>query len=306
MFKQPRGIIPAMLTVFNSDDSVDIEGHKAWTEWLLSKGVHGLAACGSTSEAAAMSDEEKVKVVKATVEQVNGRIPIYAGIIHYSTKLAVDLAKKSIDVGADSLMVLLPFYYKPTIEAAMNYIRDLSHAIARPVMVYNNPHFAGYELEPAQIKTLADEGVVYSVKAAHGDPMRCNYLKYICGDKVTALYGHDYAPLEAFAVGADGWLSGLPNLIPDLCVELFNAIDKETNLAKAQTIWKRILPIAYYFMYERPNSTPHWLSVFKDGLAMLGVKVGMPRKPCHPLIAAEKKTLQAALAKVYPGLIGVP
>jgi 4-hydroxy-tetrahydrodipicolinate synthase len=303
MFKQPRGIIPAMLTVFNSDDSIDIKGHKAFAEWLITNKVHGLAACGSTSEAVALTDEERVEIVKATVDQANGRVPVYAGIIHYSTKLAIALAKKCIDVGAESLMVLLPYYYKPTIDAAMDYIRDLSRAIARPVMVYNNPHFAGYELEPSQIKILADEGVVYSVKAAHGDPMRCNYLKHVCGDKITALYGHDYSPLEAFTVGAEGWLSGLPNLVPGLCVELFDAIDKETNLEKARAVWKRMLPIAYYFMYERPNGAPHWLSVFKDGLAMLGIKVGMPRKPCHPLTDAEKKPLRAALAKMYPNVV---
>jgi 4-hydroxy-tetrahydrodipicolinate synthase len=158
------------------------------------------------------------------------------------------------------------------------------------------------------VKQLADEGVVNSIKAAHGDPMRVNYLKYLCGDKVTALYGHDYAPLEAFAVGGDGWLSGLPNIIPDLAVELFNAATKDKDLVTAQTIWKRIRPIAYYFMYERvgENASPHWLAVFKEGLRLMGEDFGVPRLPTKPMSAADSKVLQRYLHQVYPDLVKVP
>lgn len=301
MFKQPRGIIPAMLTVFNKDESLDLQGQRGFVEWLIQEGVHGIAAVGSTSEAVALSDEEKLEVVKATVDQANGRIPVYAGIIHYSTKLACELAKATVDAGVKGLMVLLPYYYKPNAEAAMQYLRDVSKAAGMPIMVYNNPWFAGYELSPVQIKALAEEGVVNSVKAAHGDPMRCNYLNYVAKDKISCLYGHDYAPLEAFVTGADGWLSGLPNLVPNLCVQLFDAIDKRGDLQEGLKVWQQMLPIAYYFMYgRRDNSDPHWLSVFKDGLAMLGVDVGAPRKPCVPMNMDDKKVLFKALSDVYP------
>ena len=202
--KQPYGIIPAMLSVFNKDGSVDVKGQKAYAEWLIKKGVHGLSPVGSTGEGAAMNDPERLQIIKATVEQAAGRVPVYAGIIHYSTKLAIDLAKGAMDAGCDGLMVLLPYYYKPTIPDAVDHLRAVSKAIKQPIMVYNNPWFAGFELSPALVKQLADEGVVNSIKAAHGDPMRVNYIKYLCGDKVSALYGHDYAPLEAFSVGGDG------------------------------------------------------------------------------------------------------
>jgi 4-hydroxy-tetrahydrodipicolinate synthase len=302
--KVPRGIIPAMLSIFDDQGNVDIPGQKSFTEWLIKKGVHGLAPCGSTGEGAAMTDEERVAVVKATVEQANGRIPVFPGIIHYSTKLASELARKYKDLGADGIMVLLPYYYKPTIPTALDYLRDISKVWGGPIMVYNNPWFAGFELDPEQIKLLADEGVVNAIKAAHGDPMRVNYIKYLCGDKVSCLYGHDYSPLEAFVVGGNGWLSGLPNLVPDLCVELFNAVDKDKDLQKAQGIWKRMQPIAYYFMYERKgaNAEPHWLSVFKDGITMLGQNVGKARAPAVPLSKAEYDLMKSYLKQVYPDL----
>jgi 4-hydroxy-tetrahydrodipicolinate synthase len=303
--KIPRGVIPAMLTIFDDSGNFDPSGQKRFIEWLISKGVHGLSPCGSTGEGAAMTDDEKVQVVKTTVEAANGRVPIYPGVIHYSEKLASELVRKYKDLGADGIMVLLPYYYKPTIPSAIDYLRNISKVWGAPIMVYNNPWFAGFELEPEQIKNLADEGVVNSIKAAHGDAMRVNYTKYLCGDKVSCLYGHDYSPLEAFAVGADGWLSGIPNLTPDICVELFNAVDKEKNLEKAQAAWKRMLPIVYYFMYERKgaNAAPHWLSVFKDGITMLGENVGKPRAPAVPLTKPELDVMKKYLKQVYPDLV---
>ena len=303
--KIPRGIVPAMLTIFDDNGNFDPSGQKSFTEWLIKKGVHGLAPCGSTGESPAMTDEERVLVAKTTVEAANGRVPVFPGVIHYSEKLAIELVLKYKDVGADGIMVLLPYYYKPTIPSAIDFLRNISKAWGGPIMVYNNPWFAGFELSPQQIKNLADEGVVNSIKAAHGDSMQVNYTKYLCGDKVSILYGHDYSPMESFAVGADGWLSGLPNLVPDLGVELFNAIDKDKNLEKARTAWKKIQPIAYYFMYERKgaNAEPHWLSVFKAGITMLGENVGKARAPAVPLTAAELEVMKKYLKQVYPEIV---
>ena len=90
--KQARGIIPAMLSVFHDDGSVNLDGTRAYAEWLIRKGVHGLSPCGSTGEGAAMTDDERLQVIQATVAQADGRVPVYAGIIHYSTRLAVRLA----------------------------------------------------------------------------------------------------------------------------------------------------------------------------------------------------------------------
>lgn len=301
----PRGIIPAMLTVFNADDTVDVEGVKAYAEWLIQRGVHGLSPAGSTGEGAALTDEERLTVIRATVDQAAGRVPVYAGIIHYSTRLAVRLAQGAMDAGANGLMVLLPYYYRPVISDTIEHLRAVSRAIGQPIMVYNNPWFAGFELSPEQVKTLVDEGVVNSIKAAHGDPMRVNYLKYLCGDKLSALYGHDYAPLEAFAVGGDGWLSGLPNIVPDLAVDLFNAVAENGDLQRGREIWARMAPIAYYFMYERhgENPKPHWLAVFKEALRLMGEDFGLPRLPTVAMTHEERKVLQKYLVQVYPDVV---
>lgn len=298
----PKGIVPAMLTVFNNDGSLDEGGTKAFAEWLIGCGVHGLAPCGSTGEGAAITEEERLRIIKATSAQAKGRVPVYAGVINYATEICIRMSKAAIDAGAEGVLVLLPYYYRPTIPSVINHLRKISAAIDRPIVLYNNPWFAGFELTPIQIKELADEGVVCSVKAAHGDPMRVNYLKYLCGDKVTALYGHDYAPMEAFFAGADGWLSGLPNLVPDFAVQLYEAIVIKKDMLLGQSIWKRIVPFAYYFMYERQgvNQSPHWLSVFKEALRMRGVECGKPRLPAEEMTNTEREVLKTYMTKMYP------
>jgi 4-hydroxy-tetrahydrodipicolinate synthase len=246
--------------------------------------------------------------VQITVEQANGRVPVFAGVTTYSQAMAIEAATAAVDVGAASLMVLLPFYYQPTIASAMNFIRRVSEAVSRPVMVYNNPWFAGIELSPAQIKELADEGFVNSIKAAHGDPMRVSYTKYLCGDTVSVLYGHDYAPLEAFAIGADGWLSGFPNIVPDLAVRLLDEITVQKDLDAGRATWAKIAPLAYYFMFERKGTppAPHWLAVIKQALTLRGIDVGLPRLPAEPMSEEEVARLVAAMAEIPKPAVGMP
>lgn len=304
----PRGVIPAMLTVFNRDGSLDEAGTRAYAEWLILNGVHGLAPTGSTSEGPTLSPAEHRRVVEITVDQASGRVPVFAGVTTYAQATAIEVARGAVDVGATSLMVLLPFYYQPTIPSAMNFVRRVSEAVARPVMVYNNPWFTGIELSPAQIKELADEGVVNSIKAAHGDPMRVSYTKYLCGDKVSVLYGHDYAPLEAFAIGADGWLSGFPNIVPDLAVRLLDEVAVRKDLEAGRATWAKIAPLAYYFMFERKGTppAPHWLSVIKQALKLRGIDAGLPRLPAEPMTEEEIAQLAAAMAQIPRPTVGQP
>ncbi len=298
----PKGVIPAMLTVFKDDGSLDEEGTRNHAEWLLQRGVHGLAPAGSTGEAVAMSPEERTRVVKAVLKQVDGRVPVYPGTGHYDTATTIRQSKEAIDAGAETVMIILPYYYSPTIDSTMIHLARVAKEIDRPFILYNNPWFAGFELSPEKIKVLLDDGVICGIKAAHGDPMRVNYLKYLCGDKLKVLYGHDYSPLEAFAVGADGWLSGMPNVYPTHAVALYEAMAKNKDLKAGQDIWKKMLPLSYYFMYQRPGNppAPHWLPVIKAAVTMLGSPVGQPRAPAVPLSEEDK----AILAKVLEPLKG--
>ena len=145
-------------------------------------------------------------------------------------------------------------------------------------------------------------GLVDSIKAAHGDPMRVSFLKYLCGDKLSASYGHDYAAFESFVTGGDGWLSAFPNIVPTLAVDLFDAVREKKDLVLARQIWDRIAPIAYYFMYERKGDpqSPHWLAVIKETMAMLGCEAGVPRLPTRPMSDEQRAVLRHYPSMVYP------
>jgi 4-hydroxy-tetrahydrodipicolinate synthase len=295
--RTPQGIIPAMVTVFNKDGSVDEQATRNHAEWLIQHGVHGLAPAGSTGEAVAMTPEERTRVVKAVISQVKGRVPVFPGTGHYDTALTLRQSREAIDAGADTVMIILPYYYMPTIDSTMIHLARVAKEIGRPFILYNNPWFAGFELMPEQVKKLLDDGVICGIKAAHGDPMRVNYLKYLCGDKLKVLYGHDYSPLEAFAVGADGWLSGMPNVYPKHAAALYEAVALKKDLAAGQEIWAKMLPLSYYFMYQRKGApqSPHWLPVIKAAITKMGGNGGYPRLPALPLGDEDGKILAEVL-----------
>ena len=293
-----KGIIPAMITVFDDSEAIDEKGIRSHVNFLIENGVHGIAPVGSTGEFIAMTLEERKRVAEIVVDEARGRVPVYPGTGHYTTKLTIELSQHAQKLGAAGVMVILPYYMQPPKAEVMAHFRELARNISIPIIIYNNPWFAGFELSSWDIAQLVDEGVVASIKAAHGDPDRIHDLKFLCGDKLTALYGHDYCALEAFLAGADGWLSGVLNVFPRLCRDLYDAAVEEKNVDKARMLLRKMLPFIHFVMYNKQDRYPHWLSVFKTALNLMGRRVGSPRKPITLLRGAEEQKLKAILSNM--------
>ena len=294
--KKAYGIFPPMFTIWKaSDESYDEKASEKYITWLIDNGIQSVVACGSTGENTAMFLEEQKKVIEHVVKFVGGKIPVYAGTGKYSTIETIDLSKHAEKVGADGLLVILPYYFKPYKEAAMNHYRALKKACKLPIVLYNNPHFAGYEFTAQEIKTLVDEGVLEGVKAAHGDAARVAEAKYYCKDKLTVFYGHDYAALQGYAAGADGWLSGFPSTFPKQCRALQDAFLVDKDLAKARKLWDKFIPLVNFFMDPRTNERVHWLEMLKWAVNVQGCPVGIPRRPLKELDAEMKKAMQKPL-----------
>ncbi|HYF84056.1 MAG TPA: dihydrodipicolinate synthase family protein [Clostridia bacterium] len=298
--KNPYGIMPAALTIWNEDETFDEKGMERYLRWLLDNGAHSISACGSTGENITMLMEEQKRIIELTVKTVAGEVPVYVGTGRYTTSATIELSKYAEAVGADGVMVILPYYLKPYKEAAMNHYRALSEVINIPIMVYNNPWFAGYELNAKDVKQLVDEGVVSSIKSANGDPARVHELKFECGDKLKVFYGHDYAGFEGIAAGADGWLSGILSALPKQCREIYDAVAVEHNIEKGRAVMNKLMPFVNYLTYEKVNEKPHWLEIFKAAVNMQGVPAGKPRRPLGELdnenIERLKKVLEIALS----------
>jgi 4-hydroxy-tetrahydrodipicolinate synthase len=294
--KKAYGIAPPMFTVWkDSDETYDEKRSERYIRWLIDSGAQTVVACGSTGENTAMFLEEQKRVIEHVVKYVAGEVPVYAGTGKYSTLETLELSKHAQMVGADGLMVILPYYFKPYKEAAMNHFRTIKKAVNLPIVLYNNPWFAGYELTAQEAKTLFDEGVIQAVKAAHGASSRVTEMKFACGDQFTVFYGHDYEALQGYAAGADGWLSGFPAAFPKQCRELQEAVMVEKDLEKGRKIWNKWIPFINTFMDPEINARVHWIEMLKWAVSEQGVPVGKPRRPLRELDEEVKAKLKKPL-----------
>jgi len=287
MVKLVKGVIPPMITVFKEDESIDERGTRDHVNFLIENGVHAVSPGGSTGEMIALTLEERQRLIEIVIDEVNGRVPVYPGTMHYNTTLTIRLSKFAESKGAKGVLVIPPYYLNPPKHDALNYYRDLRHAINIPIILYDNVWFSGYEFNAWEVAQLVDESVLQGIKCAHGDPWKVHTLKYLCVEKLTVYYGHDINGLEGLLVGADGWLTGVVNLIPKLCVDLYEAA-RQGRIDKARDLWNKMIPLINFICVDRKDNYPHFVQIFKDGLNILGRKVGVPRKPLTPLREPEK------------------
>ena len=293
--KKPTGIFPPMFTVWGKDELYDPKGQERYMRWLIDSGAQSIVVGGSTGENMAMRTVDQQQVIEHVVNAIAGEVPVYAGTGKYSTIETLELSLFSKKVGADGLMVLLPFYFKPYKEAAMNHLRTIYKETNLPIVLYNNPWFAGYELTAHETAILAKEDVLIGVKAAHGDANRVSDMRYFCGKDFLVFYGHDYAALQGLASGANGWLSGFPSTFPKQCRQLQDAILVDKDIVEAQKIWNKFIPFIDAFMAPEVNAKVHWLEMLKWCVTEQGCDVGIPRRPLKELDNNYKKLLKKPL-----------
>lgn len=294
--KKAVGLMPACMTIWNSDQSYSKPKMEKYLRWLIDNGAQNLSICGSTGENITMSMAEQMEIMEHVLSFVAGEVPVVCGTGVYPTMHTITLSKFAEDHGADGVMVILPYYLTPHKKAVLNHYRELRRNLSIPIMVYNNPWFTGYELNPMEVKTLVDEGVISSIKAAHGDANRVHELKFHCGDKLDVFYGHDYAAMEGMLAGAQGWLSGFPAILPNACRKLLDLCIVEKNVDAAIAQQFKMQPFTDYFFYDKTAGVPHWQEVCKYTLTVQGLDVGLPRRPLGDLDDVNKKKIEKLLA----------
>ena len=294
-FREAYGLTPACMTIWNADQTYNRKGQEKYLRWLLDNGAQCLSICGSTGENIAMNMEEQREIISHVLSFVAGEVPVVVGTGRYATLHTVQMSRFAQEHGADGVMIILPYYLNPYKEAVLDAFRELRRETDLNIMIYNNPWFAGYELTVDEIKTLVEEGVITSIKAAHGDPDRVHRLKFHCGDKLKVFYGHDYCAMEGLLAGADGWLSGFPAVLPRQCRALMDACFAK-NVDAARAAQDRLQPYIDYFFYDKTNGKPHWQEICKYTLTVQGLDVGWPRRPLKELDEANKRKVERLLA----------
>lgn len=293
------GVMPAAMTFWNADESYNQKETERYLQWLIDKGAQSLSITGSTGENISMGMEEQKRIMESMLRFIDGQVPVYAGTGRYTTAETIELSLHAKTSGADGVLVIMPYYLIPHKRAVMNHFLELRKAVGSEleICLYNNPRFCSYEMNALEVKQMYDNVSINAIKAAHGDPERIHSLRYHCGEGLTVLYGHDYAPMEGFFAKADGWLSGMPAVLPKFCRTLFDICTVEKNVDKANAYWMKIMPFIDYFITYNSND-PHWHEVFKYVLACQGFESGLPRRPLGALADDEKKKIDRLLASM--------
>jgi 4-hydroxy-tetrahydrodipicolinate synthase len=299
-YPKPVGIYAPTITAFNADESLNEKGTRAFVRHLLDGGVHGLAPMGSAGEFFALTDEERMQAMEWILDEVNGHVPVYAGTGHYSTRTTIKLSQHAMKNGATGILIMPPYLLRPPKQDVLDHFRRVREAVPLPIMIYDVPILAGVEVTPQEILALAKEDVIHSVKWSHVEVSRIHDTRLLCGPDFGVFVGIDIIAMEGLAAGGDGYISGLPMMVPRLARKLFETIHDQRDLAAGRALWDRLLPLVR-FEYRALTSDagqPHWLAVCREAAALRGIPVGTSRMPLRPLPTELREELRKLLQEL--------
>lgn len=287
-----KGIIAYPITPFDKEEKVDIRLYKTLLERLIVSGSHAVAPLGSTGVMPYLTDEEKEAITEATLQQVNGRVPVLVGVSNLTTDKTIYHAKFAEKAGADAVMIIPMSYWKLTDDEIVRHYDAVAKQISVPIMAYNNPATGGVDMSPALLKRLLEIPNVTMIKESSGDVQRMHYLKRELGDDVAFFNGSNPLALAAFSAGATGWCTAAPNLIPELNVALYDAIQKN-DLQEAQKVFYKQLNLLKFIVNK---GLPR---AIKSGLEIQGIEGGFLRSPLKPLAENEIEEFKLILKEVF-------
>ena len=283
-------LLTAMVTPFNADGSINYEAGADFADWLLANGSDGLVVEGSTGEAATMDMDEKIKFMQTIVARVNGRAKIVAGAGTNCTASTIDLVKKMEACGVDGVLVVGPYYNKPTQEGYYQHFAAVAKATKLPIIVYNVPGRTGGNIAPETVARLAaDFSNIVAIKEAAGNVAQTAELYRVLPEDFSIYSGDDGLILPFLSVGACGLISVLANVNGNILQQLMQAYS-EGRVKDAADINKVMVPLAKAMFIE---STP--IPIKAAVTKVTGIEAGAPRLPLTPISAAAEAKLDAAL-----------
>ncbi|MBR2937892.1 MAG: 4-hydroxy-tetrahydrodipicolinate synthase [Oscillospiraceae bacterium] len=214
-----KGMATAMVTPM-TPYGVDYDTLGRFIEFQIESGINALVAVGTTGESATLSPEERKAVIRFTVKQVNGRIPVIAGTGTNNTAHVLEFTKSACDDGADAVLVVTPYYNKATQKGLINHYTAVADASAKPVILYSVPSRTGCNLLPDTVATLAQHPMIAALKDANGNMDQTVETIAKCGDKLDIYSGEDSLTVPMLSMGGAGCISVLSNVVPGLAVEM--------------------------------------------------------------------------------------
>jgi len=288
-----EGVLPAIITPFKRTPAMglDVPGLEQNIGFLLSCGIHGIVPCGSTGESATLTFEEHEKVIKVTVNKVNGKIPVLAGTGSNNTAEAIRLTKTAKDIGADGVLVISPYYNKPNRAGLVKHYTRLAD-LDIPVVVYNVPGRTGQNLEPDLIAELAQHPNIVGVKEASGNIGQISRIIEETQDEdFTVISGDDNITVPIMALGGAGVISVAANVDPKRMVIMYEAMRKG-DYQKALVLHYALSPL-FRSMFIDTNPIP-----VKKAVELMGMAGGPVRLPLDELDVNKTEQLKKVLATI--------
>lgn len=283
-----KGAIVALVTPFKQG-RVDEESLRALIEMQINNGTDGIVPCGTTGESATLSHEEHDRVIEITIEAVKKRVPVIAGTGSNSTAEALRLTRHAHEAGADGVLMVTPYYNKPTQEGMYQHFKTIAEQVPIPVVLYNVPGRTGTNLLPETVLRLANVPNIVGIKEASGSMKQIMDVINLCPNDFSVLSGDDAVALPVMAMGGKGIISVLSNVAPADMAAMVDAY-QAGDMDKARSIHYRILALMDA-MFIETNPIP-----VKAALAMMGMISYELRLPLCRMSKANEEKLEKILS----------
>jgi 4-hydroxy-tetrahydrodipicolinate synthase len=288
-----RGSFTALVTPFK-DAEVDQKAFRDLVEWQIAEGTNGLVPVGTTGESPTLSHAEHKHVVEWCIDQAKGRVPVIAGAGSNSTREAIELSRHAEEAGADAVLVVTPYYNKPTQEGMYQHFKAINDAIGIPIIIYNIPARSVIDMSVDTMKRLYELKNIAGVKDATANVVRVSQQRAAMGEGFNQLSGEDATALGFMAHGGHGCISVTSNVAPRLCAE-FQSACLRGDYAAALKLQDKLMPLHQHLFIET-NPAPA-----KYALSVLGKIVDTVRLPMVPLGEKSKAVVRDAM--VHAGLV---
>jgi 4-hydroxy-tetrahydrodipicolinate synthase len=290
---RPRGMYVASVTPFHDDESLDLDRLATHLEDLVAARVDGIVVLGGSGEYVSLSAAERESVLGCAVQIVAKRIPLVVGALGPSTREALDVATQARRAGADAMLVLPPYYIRPSAAGVVEHFARVAETSGLPVIVYNNPPRAGWAIEMELLECLAGVPGVVGMKDCDRDVALIAGKIARVGDRISILSGDDDLGFATLLSGAPGAIWATANLAPRLCRDLFDRC-ATSDLEGARRLAERLRQLVHV------RRIPNHPGPLKEMMAMVGRSVGPARRPLVSMNEAERARVREVIESLQP------
>ena len=284
-----KGCGTAIATPFN-EEGVNLQEFSKLVEEQISQGVDGIIVCGTTGEAATMTEEERLKTIECAVKVSKGRVPIIAGTGSNNTKAVIEMNKKVQKLGVDGVLIVTPYYNKTTDKGLIMHYSEIAKNTELPIIVYNVPSRTGVNIKPEVAYELSKIENIVAIKEASGNLSQIAQIANLCRENLNIYSGNDDQIIPILSLGGIGVISVLSNIKPkythEMCYNYFNG-----DVKKAAQMQIDAIPLINA-LFSEVNPIP-----VKEALNICGYNFGEPRLPLVPMSEEKRKILEKCLGK---------